>query len=527
MSKIKCLTSGIAFSLFFLILLPNFFGVHAAGTWYVSKLGNNSNGNSWAEAWNELNQINWSAINPGDTVFIDGGTTACNPPTGNISSDDVAGRTDINNHTCGMRYSSVLTFGKNGASGSPITLKLSQESGRNGTAIFFGGRTQFLPVCGQTNSSNNGIPTDGVITNSHSYITLDGVKWSGIIVYGFAAHGILMNGGDNLTFRNMEIYDNGSITSTGPDQKGIQLSGSNLLFDRILVHDNGQDEFQSGGTTSNFTLKNSWLYNSRLGGGGPFFNSCTHSDGVQIWNGGVQSGFTFDSDVIGPRLMQGLLLGEQSTGSWVNNLTVKNTLIFKTTNANIMPHDYSSVHPQNWNIQNVTSWRDVGANWHNLYYLYGTGLKVSNSLFYGGDAVELNPNDKGTFSNNCYFNLTTDPSFGRNVDPGFKNPTTGDFSLTSSNCAGLGSFITSPSQLLALSDSSGGNPSITPRPASPTPTPNPCALVWDLNCDGKVNTIDLLRLLNIYLSSSAQGDFNHDGKVNIFDAVRLLENWKP
>lgn len=48
-----------------------FVGMLAAGgcgaSFYVSKSGNNTTGASWAAAWNELNQINWTNINP--TVF--------------------------------------------------------------------------------------------------------------------------------------------------------------------------------------------------------------------------------------------------------------------------------------------------------------------------------------------------------------------------------------------------------------------------------------------------------------------------
>ncbi|HSW97262.1 MAG TPA: hypothetical protein VLF89_05540, partial [Candidatus Saccharimonadales bacterium] len=71
---------------------------HAAGnTYYVSKNGNNADGTSWTSAWNELNQINWTTIQPGDTIFIDGGTS-------------------------GMTYTTTMTVGKSGTSGSPITI---------------------------------------------------------------------------------------------------------------------------------------------------------------------------------------------------------------------------------------------------------------------------------------------------------------------------------------------------------------------------------------------------------------------
>ena len=48
--------------------------------YYVSRTGSNGNGLSWATAWNELDQIGWSAVQPGDTILLDGGNTACDFP---------------------------------------------------------------------------------------------------------------------------------------------------------------------------------------------------------------------------------------------------------------------------------------------------------------------------------------------------------------------------------------------------------------------------------------------------------------
>src|SRR5215831_18683390 len=81
-------------------------------TYYVSRNGNNADGLSWATAWNELNQINWSIIQPGDTILLDGGSSQ-------------------------MQYSHVLTIGKSGASGAPITIERATDAGHNGTVILF------------------------------------------------------------------------------------------------------------------------------------------------------------------------------------------------------------------------------------------------------------------------------------------------------------------------------------------------------------------------------------------------------
>ena len=72
----KLLFTCIISAFFLLISYKSAF----ATTYYISKNGNNGNGISWTTAWNELDQINWSIIQPGDIIEIDGGSTACDYP---------------------------------------------------------------------------------------------------------------------------------------------------------------------------------------------------------------------------------------------------------------------------------------------------------------------------------------------------------------------------------------------------------------------------------------------------------------
>src|SRR5262245_44051850 len=196
-------------------------------TYYVSKNGNNADGRSWATAWNELNQINWGVVQPGDTILLDGGSSQ-------------------------MIYTTSLTVGKSGTSTAPITIRLAGEAGRNGKAAIFGGRSTPLPACDQASYSyqTSGVRSDGIIIGAYSWIVIDGVKRSGLAIYGHNGHGVrfLSGSSSNITVRNAEIYDNGTAyQSSGawyPDQKGIELAGVNHTFERLLIHDNGQDAFQ-------------------------------------------------------------------------------------------------------------------------------------------------------------------------------------------------------------------------------------------------------------------------------------------
>ncbi|MBK7406443.1 MAG: hypothetical protein IPJ41_18060 [Phycisphaerales bacterium] len=47
----------------------------------------------------------------------------------------------------------------------------------------------------------------------------------------------------------------------------------------------------------------------------------------------------------------------------------------------------------------------------------------------------------------------------------------------------------------------------------------------DFNCDGGVNTLDVLGFLNAWSTQAEAGDFNHDGAVNTLDVLAFLNAW--
>lgn len=444
-------------------------------TFYVSRTGSNADGKSWASAWNELDQINWAAIQPGDTITLDGGAQGSH-----------------------IIYNTPLVIGKSGNASAPITIRLSQEAGRDGAAFIFGGRSTPLPYCDQPQYTyqTQGVYARGIEVGDNSWIVVDGTRWSGITIYGHNESGIhLTSAASNNTFRNLEIYDNGQANlnqTTGAwrsDLPGVYLSGSDNLFERDLIHDNGQDAFQSNGGLHNVTVRQSWLYNLRPHPSNPSlaFNYCMHSDGMQVYNGGVQTGVNFDSDILGPGLMQGAILGQApSNGNWaeVDDVTFQNVLILDTTNANIM--GYPTVQSRNWTIRNVTSFHvayDPDQPPHNAIFLEGSNLNIEDSIIYGGN--NYLPNGAQT-SGNFQFDLTGF-SVGTRADPLFVNAPSydsqpdlqtvskGDYALQpGSPAAGKGSALTSVAQLMALPASAEGSPSPTPTIAGvPDPSGEP------------------------------------------------------
>ena len=444
----------------------------AATTYYVSKNGNNQDGTSWATAWNELDQIDWPRIQPGDLLLLDGGEQE-------------------------MVYRTTLVIDQSGTRDQPITIRLSDEAGRNGKVAIFGGRSTPLPYCNQPNYNYQDDASRFYgITIAGQWITIEGTKWSGIEIYGHNRNGIrFYNSAGNILVRNITIYDNGSarLTADGwtSDLPGVRLAGPNVTFERAIIHDNGQDAFQSShgdNGIENFVVRQSWLYNARQHPSvDESFNWCTHTDAIQIHDGGTHRNFLIEESVLGPGFTNTVNMGERGSGGGAiravtHDVTFRNVLLTKAADNNILGHPRTEEKPQRWVIDHVTS-HCPKTKGHCLY-LEGFNHTVTNSLFVGA-RITLHDGLR-TYHNNCLWNVT-DPRqafpLGAVVQPRFADVSeTNHFSLddyaleAGSPCAGMGSSITSVAQLLALPD--GGPGSTIPLP-DPTPGTTLPKLEWE------------------------------------------------
>lgn len=95
----------LLFCLAFAFTLP-------AASWYVDNAATGENdGTSWSNAWMNPTNVVWASVLAGDTVFVSGGSTT-------------------------KLYVDSLVIGKDGTAGSPITVRIGQDAGHNGIAIF-------------------------------------------------------------------------------------------------------------------------------------------------------------------------------------------------------------------------------------------------------------------------------------------------------------------------------------------------------------------------------------------------------
>jgi hypothetical protein len=127
-------------------------------TWYVSRNGNNTSGDSWENAWTEMNKIVWNSVQPGDTIYLDGGSKACSSlfTATTTSPYGLPSPKPGQAGNCGTLYTTTLTLGKSGTVSAPISIRLGQDPDHNGTVVLFGGRLTDLPYC---NASSYSGPT--------------------------------------------------------------------------------------------------------------------------------------------------------------------------------------------------------------------------------------------------------------------------------------------------------------------------------------------------------------------------------
>lgn len=216
-----------------------------SANWYVDNaVSVSGNGQSWSSAFKNFSNISWSSINPGDTLYISGGTTS-------------------------KTYTSPLTIGANGTAANKITVRVGQDPGHNGTVILEGAYIDAM----------NYITIDGSVgTNSRMKIQNVSApsKDDGWAIFGNSNVGVTVryvtitncNNGINLTYGDAFEVDHNSITVKGdvgvrsfanPNRGWVQ--DTNLIHDNVLTslnHNGGPDTLQPGWSTNiyNNTFRN-------------------------------------------------------------------------------------------------------------------------------------------------------------------------------------------------------------------------------------------------------------------------------
>ncbi|MDO8646874.1 MAG: choice-of-anchor Q domain-containing protein, partial [Candidatus Diapherotrites archaeon] len=263
-----------------------FFASFAFSTsWYVSPTGNNTTGNSWANAWTSLNFTGKTTINPGDTIFIDGGSSS-------------------------LSYA-ALTTGKAGTASQRITIARSQESGRNGIVYI------------------------DSMAIKHPYITVDGRDRDKIIVPAAGGYTIdlqdaaLCAGCNGDFFELKNVFVKGDFSGAWGTSLYIRVPNatiSNSTFEKNSAED--MIKYAGGGTV---TMQDSiFIHNVGPADG-------KHRDVFQVENNNyslnVYRNIFWDT---GDIFMLDAHLGPLGNFNFAYNVFVSNGDVFK-------PHNYTSI----------------------------------------------------------------------------------------------------------------------------------------------------------------------------------------
>ncbi len=186
-----------------------------AANWYVDNVvATSGNGQSWASAYKNFSNITWSAIKPGDTLYISGGSTS-------------------------KTYTSPLTIEASGTASSRINVRVGQDTGHAGTVILDGANIQGGKNYITIDGSVNGVAklwvkniTDSSKDNGWAFDVSGSTGF--IIKYVTITN---CNNGINFTYGNNYEVSNSSITGRGDTLiRGI-YSGLNG-WDANKIHDN-------------------------------------------------------------------------------------------------------------------------------------------------------------------------------------------------------------------------------------------------------------------------------------------------
>ncbi len=231
------------------VLIPSLILVSgvSAVNYYVDKSASGSNsGTSWSNAWQSFSAINWNSIQPGDTLYISGGTSSKT-----------------------YYESMTLPLGKDG-----ITITKGTDSGHNGEVILDGQSTLARGIAIYANDV-------GVISSDITISDITFKSFTHAGVYGTGEH----DGGiQNIVVDNSKFID---FIRTGVffegNQGGSRANSKNIIVKNSYFNDDDSFVGQSDGIyvqyMDDFTADhNLIILDNPYSGGGDL-----HSDNFQSY----------------------------------------------------------------------------------------------------------------------------------------------------------------------------------------------------------------------------------------------------
>jgi hypothetical protein len=258
-----------------------------AAEFYVNNARSSSgDGRSWATAWRNFSNINWSAIRPGDRLNISGGTS-------------------------GQVYRETLTVGVSGTASQPIVIRRAVDDGHNGSVVI-----------DAQNSRDY-----GVVVNGRNHVQVSGLNVRNVGDAGvrvrFATAGVVIE--------NMNV-DAGNPNSRY-NARGYDVRDSEGVFIRNNAYS----------TPTWSTAQNDGIYSMRNDGvtfsGNRLILSNSYTGSDEGHNDCIQSYLDKNITIIGNYCEQRNTKTGHSMGIFVQNiagtaLVANNVVVSPNTNSN-------------------------------------------------------------------------------------------------------------------------------------------------------------------------------------------------
>ena len=197
-----------------------------AGTCYYvdNAVSSSGDGSSWNKAWKSFANINWSQINPGNTIYISGGTSS-------------------------KTYKEKLVVRASGTLGKQIKITKGVDAGHNGQAIIDG--TGISVLGASPGSSHSGI----AIAHTYDYITVSNLSFDN---WGYGAIHIQGAKYDEYSYANAAvgiILENNNISVDG--RLGVfVVASNNIIIRNTYIHTPNWVDYQTDGIFSSLNRDN-------------------------------------------------------------------------------------------------------------------------------------------------------------------------------------------------------------------------------------------------------------------------------
>ncbi len=213
-------------------------------------ISSSGNGESWSTAWKFFDDIDWNVIDPGDTLYISGGSTS-------------------------KTYVNDLIISKSGTSGNYIVVTKGISAGHNGTVIIDAATTPFIDIGGSrsyveianisfdgTGISDQLLEASGSTASAH-HIILTNLRFDPI----YASSSCVKFGGSSASVENITIrncYFRQAVTGGGQtDCVYAQNVDSLYLIGNTLISANNETDPHSDGFQLN-KCGDVWVENNKF-----------------------------------------------------------------------------------------------------------------------------------------------------------------------------------------------------------------------------------------------------------------------